>query len=414
MLSRWDRGGPRATPARAAYRNVALSKPISVKRPAHPAGCGPSGAAADGRAIAASPPIENAVPARGGLSAPVVAPPRCNLAQSPGVICKSRGAPRAYVYAAARNLPLARHQRLVMFAWLTDGEACARLRICSARRHSGERLGEGPVKGEGEVMSSRAALARGARAAASVVLSIALAACAAAPADVRTEQPPDPAALRAQAIADAKAQRQRDAALVRPDWRAHFDDISKGAILVNIDRKWLVYWEPGGQRSHAFPIATPMSDDLERTGRTKVVRRRADPDWRATPSMIERNPDVPRYIGPGPDNPLGQHALYLGWRYYAIHGTNTPGVIGDRVTSGCFRLFNEDIAWLFDNVAIGAPVLVVDDVEVKPASKDQIGVSGRPSRSLPPEAPPAPAPGQRPWETAPEPSAAAAPPSVPG
>lgn len=208
---------------------------------------------------------------------------------------------------------------------------------------------------------------------------IGLSGCASAP--VETGAPPPPAA--APIAARAATPPRPDPVPRRPDWRPLFDDVSKGAILINISERWLIYWEPGAERSHAFPIAVPISDELTRTGRTRVVRRKELPDWRATPSMIARNPEVPRYIPPGPQNPLGEHALYLGWRYYAIHGTNTPGVIGDQATSGCFRLHAEDIAWLFDHVPTGAPVLVVEDIDSAPAPSAAIGRSGAPSGELP-------------------------------
>lgn len=147
-----------------------------------------------------------------------------------------------------------------------------------------------------------------------------------------------------------------------PEWSAYFTDISKGAILIDIEDRWLIHWEPGGESYQAFPIAVPLNEDLEKTGLTKVVRKRENPDWRPTPSMIKRMPDLPRYIGPGPQNPLGEHALYLGWTYYAIHGTNNPDAIGTRATSGCFRLKPKDIAYLFDRVEIGTPVMVLQDV----------------------------------------------------
>ena len=178
-------------------------------------------------------------------------------------------------------------------------------------------------------------------------------------------------------------QRRKRLAAVRPNWTDHFENIEKGAILISIEGRWLVYWEPGGAKSHAFPIAVPLNDDLTKTGVTKVVRRKELPSWTATPDMIARNPEVPRYIGPGPHNPLGVRALYLGWRYYAIHGTNTPGEIGDRATSGCFRLFNEDIEWLYDNVGLGVPVKVIYSVEVENVPAENLGVSGVPSGQLP-------------------------------
>lgn len=176
------------------------------------------------------------------------------------------------------------------------------------------------------------------------------------------------AAPQPQPVAAEVAVRQTPAARAAPlakvpDWHWWFDDISKGGILIDIEDRWLIYWEPGGGQYRAYPIAVPLNEDLERTGKTKVVRKRENPDWRPTPSMIERNPELPRYIGPGPQNPLGEHAMYLGWQYYAIHGTNDPRAIGTRATSGCFRLHPDDIEELYYKVEIGTPVVVMRDVK---------------------------------------------------
>ncbi len=145
-------------------------------------------------------------------------------------------------------------------------------------------------------------------------------------------------------------------------WSDHFENVAQGAVLINIDARWLVYWPPGGGRYEAFPIAVPLNRDLTRTGMTRIVRRRENPDWRPTPSMRERMPELPEYIGPGPGNPLGERALYLSWTYYAIHGTNDPRSIGTRATSGCFRMYPEDILWLYDRAEIGTPVRVVQNL----------------------------------------------------
>jgi lipoprotein-anchoring transpeptidase ErfK/SrfK len=142
-------------------------------------------------------------------------------------------------------------------------------------------------------------------------------------------------------------------------WRAYFEDISQGAILVRLDTRRLSYWSPEGDNYREFPIAVAQLPEYEMLGMTEVVRRRVDPDWRPTPSMLERNPGLPRYVPPGPDNPMGEHALYLGWTHYAIHGTNNPASIGRASTSGCIRMFPDHIAWLFEQVEIGTPVLVV-------------------------------------------------------
>jgi lipoprotein-anchoring transpeptidase ErfK/SrfK len=143
------------------------------------------------------------------------------------------------------------------------------------------------------------------------------------------------------------------------DWRKHLTSINEGGIVISINDRRLLYWGPGGTEFREFPVAVARSDELTRVGRTYVARKKVGPDWRPTPSMLARDPKLPKYIPPGPDNPLGEYALYLDWRYYAIHGTNNPKSIGTRATSGCFRLYPDDIAFLFPRVDTGTPVVVV-------------------------------------------------------
>lgn len=142
------------------------------------------------------------------------------------------------------------------------------------------------------------------------------------------------------------------------DWRPYFRDISKGGILIETEDKRLTYWGPDGETYLEFPVAVGRGPEFEKRGRTTVVRKRTDPDWTPTPSMRRRDPSLPAYVPPGPDNPMGEHALYLDWTYYAIHGTNDPLSIGRAASSGCFRLFPEHVEKLFDEVAIGTPVYV--------------------------------------------------------
>lgn len=67
-------------------------------------------------------------------------------------------------------------------------------------------------------------------------------------------------------------------------------------------------------------------------------------------------------VPPGPDNPLGRYALYLGIGEYRIHGTNRPnGGIGVRGSHGCIRLFPEDIETLFYHVPVGTAVRIVHE-----------------------------------------------------
>jgi lipoprotein-anchoring transpeptidase ErfK/SrfK len=74
--------------------------------------------------------------------------------------------------------------------------------------------------------------------------------------------------------------------------------------------------------------------------------------------MLARRPDLPRFMPGGLDNPLGARALYLGSTLYRIHGSNEPETIGQSVSSGCFRLVNDDVIDLYNRVSVGATVIV--------------------------------------------------------
>ena len=142
------------------------------------------------------------------------------------------------------------------------------------------------------------------------------------------------------------------------DWQPYFSNLNKGAILVDISSRALHFWEDSGQY-HLYPSSVPLSEELTRRGRTKVTRKVEGPEWRPTPSMLKRNPDWPPYVGPGPDNPLGTHALYLSWTYYRIHGTHDTRKIGRRSSNGCIGLYNEHIAQLFAMARVGTQVLLI-------------------------------------------------------
>jgi L,D-transpeptidase ErfK/SrfK len=77
------------------------------------------------------------------------------------------------------------------------------------------------------------------------------------------------------------------------------------------------------------------------------------------PSIRAERPDLPLAIPPGPDDPLGDYALRLGWNNYLIHGTNKPDSVGRNVSHGCLHLYPEDIEQLFREVPVGTPVRVV-------------------------------------------------------
>lgn len=143
------------------------------------------------------------------------------------------------------------------------------------------------------------------------------------------------------------------------DWRPYFSNLNGGAILVDIQSRALHFWNADETIYKLYPTSVPLTPDLTRTGRTEVVRKVEGPSWRPTPSMLERNPEWPPFVGPGPDNPLGTHALYLSWTYYRIHGTHDTRKIGRRSSNGCIGLFNEHIAELFGMTNVGTQVLLI-------------------------------------------------------
>lgn len=142
------------------------------------------------------------------------------------------------------------------------------------------------------------------------------------------------------------------------DWQPYFNNLRNGAILVDIDSRALHYWQDNGAY-HLYPSSVPLTEDLTRRGRTRVIRKVEGPSWRPTPAMRKRNPEWPPYVPPGPDNPLGTHALYLSWTYYRIHGTHDTRKIGRRSSNGCIGLYNEHIAELFAMARVGTQVLLI-------------------------------------------------------
>ncbi|SHG98703.1 L,D-transpeptidase [Cognatishimia maritima] len=141
-------------------------------------------------------------------------------------------------------------------------------------------------------------------------------------------------------------------------WEPYFDNLNNGAILVDITSRALHFWGEDGTYK-LYPSSVPLTEDLTRRGRTSVIRKVEGPSWRPTPAMRERNPEWPEYVGPGPDNPLGTHALYLSWTYYRIHGTHDTRKIGRRSSNGCVGLYNEHIAELFELAKVGTQVLLI-------------------------------------------------------
>jgi len=142
-------------------------------------------------------------------------------------------------------------------------------------------------------------------------------------------------------------------------WQPYFKNLRKGAVLADTRSRVVHFWSEDEAVYKLYPSSVPMNETLTRRGRTSIIRKVVGPSWRPTPNMLKRNPDWPAYVGPGPDNPLGTHALYLSWQYYRIHGTQDTRKIGRQSSNGCIGLYNENIAELFELTKVGTQVLLI-------------------------------------------------------
>jgi lipoprotein-anchoring transpeptidase ErfK/SrfK len=133
-------------------------------------------------------------------------------------------------------------------------------------------------------------------------------------------------------------------------------DYPPGTIIVNTADRYL-YLIQGNNTALRYGIGVGR-DGFQWGGIHKISRKMEWPDWTPPPEMIERQPYLPRFMAGGPGNPLGARALYIGTTVYRIHGTNAPETIGQAVSSGCFRLVNDDVIDLYNRVPVGTKVVV--------------------------------------------------------
>jgi L,D-transpeptidase ErfK/SrfK len=134
----------------------------------------------------------------------------------------------------------------------------------------------------------------------------------------------------------------------------------RNGIVVNVPEQRLYYYPAQGEPL-SFPIGIGREGFETPLGVTKVVGKKKNPIWYPGPSARADDPTLGASVPPGPDNPLGAHAFYLGLNSYLIHGTNLPYGIGRRSSRGCVRLYPQDMEKLFDLVAIGTAVRIVNE-----------------------------------------------------
>ncbi len=145
-------------------------------------------------------------------------------------------------------------------------------------------------------------------------------------------------------------------------------DAPRDGIVINRAEKRLYYFhndsETGQRLMTTHPIGIGRQGRETPIGSAQVIAKLDNPAWYPTQGVIDdyasRGQQLPRMIPPGPDNPLGEHAMVLDLPGYLIHGTHRPDGVGMRVSQGCVRLYPEHIRELIHKVPLGTPVHFVD------------------------------------------------------
>jgi len=144
---------------------------------------------------------------------------------------------------------------------------------------------------------------------------------------------------------------------------------ARTGLVINLPEMRMYYYPKPGKNEAPLLITHPVSvgrmDWETPLGKTKIVAKKKDPDWRPPQSLkdeaiAEGEEPLPDIVMAGPDNPLGRYAIRLGIPGYLIHSTNKPYGVGMRVTHGCLRMYPEDIESLFDQVAVGTQVQLIN------------------------------------------------------
>jgi lipoprotein-anchoring transpeptidase ErfK/SrfK len=141
--------------------------------------------------------------------------------------------------------------------------------------------------------------------------------------------------------------------------------VKREGIVINLPELRMYYFLPEVNKVHVFPVGIGRDGLATPKATSYISSKRKDPIWRPTDEMRQRYFDehgktMPEEFPAGPDNPFGKYALRLGTSEYLIHGTNQRFGIGMRASSGCIRMFDEDIKWLFENIPLNTKVRIIE------------------------------------------------------
>ncbi len=158
-------------------------------------------------------------------------------------------------------------------------------------------------------------------------------------------------------------------------------DIERKGIIINRAENLLYYFNEPADELWVFPVAMGRFGWETPLGETSIKEKRKDPVWFVPESiqiaMEEKGVYLPDVMAAGPMNPLGKYALRTGLSKgtILIHGTNKPDSIGRSVSSGCIRMFNEDVEKLFNTVKIGTPVKIIEEINHYQAAENETNLT---------------------------------------
>jgi L,D-transpeptidase ErfK/SrfK len=132
-----------------------------------------------------------------------------------------------------------------------------------------------------------------------------------------------------------------------------------GTIVVNVSEMRLYLFPKDGGAPVTFPVGVGMDEWKTPVGTYSVVSKVVNPAWYPPASIRRENPELPARVPPGPENPLGTHALRLSAGSLLIHGTDEPYGVGRKASHGCIRLYPEDIPRLYESVPLKTRVVMV-------------------------------------------------------
>ena len=154
-----------------------------------------------------------------------------------------------------------------------------------------------------------------------------------------------------------------DSVELDPQWKKtavlYRTNEAPGTIIVVTAERHL-YLIQGNGRALRYGIGVGR-EGFTWQGLVNITQKKEWPDWTPPSQMLARRPDLPRHMKGGIENPLGARAMYLGSTLYRIHGSNEPETIGQAVSSGCFRMTNDDVTDLYSRVAVGTTVVVLNN-----------------------------------------------------